>query len=279
MSKIGKAIRKVINIFKSEKLVPVVQTVPNSDLLKDRIAIITGGSGGIGMAVAKKFLESGAKVILCGTNESKLEKSKKLFNETNRLKCLCLNVSDVSSIPEKISEAVSLFEEERIDILVNCAGVIAKNNFYDMTEEEYDRVMSINAKGTFFVCQAVSKIMIDRKIKGNILNLSSASALRPAWTPYHMSKWAVRGFTIGLAEMLLPYGIIVNAIGPGPVATEMLGKNEGDSIYHSSNPSNRYATPEEIAQLALYMVSDMGRLIVGDTVYITGGSGIFTYHK
>ena len=120
--------------------------------------------------------------------------------------------------------------------------------------------------------------MIARRIKGHILNVSSASALRPAWTPYHISKWAIKGFTVGLAEKLLPHGIIVNAIAPGPVATGMLGKKEGDSIEMPSQPSGRYALPEEIASMAAYLVSDLGNLIVGDTIYMTGGSGIISLH-
>ena len=171
-----------------------------------------------------------------------------------------------------------MFPEERIDILVNSAGVISRSGFEDMTEEEYDSVMDINAKGTYFMSQAVSKFMIERKIHGHILNLSSASSLRPAWSPYQMSKWSVRGLTLGLADVLLPHGIIVNAIAPGPVATPMLGKFEGDSIYNATNPSGRYAMPQEIANLAVFMASSMGDLVVGDTFYITGGGGNITLH-
>ena len=139
--------------------------------------------------------------------------------------------------------------------------------------------MDINAKGTFFMSQAVSRFMIERKIKGHILNITSSSALRPAWSPYQMSKWAVRGLTVGMADVLLPHGIIVNAIALGPVATDMLGIKKDDSIYNPGNPSGRYALPEEIASLAVYMVSSMGDMIVGDTFYMTGGSGVITLHN
>ena len=121
--------------------------------------------------------------------------------------------------------------------------------------------------------QAIGKYMIKNKIKGHILNLSSSSALRPAWTAYEMSKWSVRGFTLGAADILSKYGIIVNAIAPGPTATSMLGIKEGDSIYVDTNCVKRYSMPNEIASLATYMCSDMGDLIVGDTFYITGGAG------
>lgn len=124
------------------------------------------------------------------------------------------------------------------------------SEFMDLEEAEYDSIMDINAKGTFFMSQAVSKFMIEKNVKGHILNVTSSSALRPAWTPYQMSKWAVRGFTLGLA----------------------------DTLYNATNPSGRYAVPEEIASLATFMVSSMGDMIVGDTFYMTGGSGTIRLH-
>lgn len=172
-----------------------------------------------------------------------------------------------------------MFPEHKIDILVNSAGVVSKHSFLDVDEEEYEKIMDINAKGTFFMCQAMAKYMIENKVKGHILNVTSSSALRPAWTPYQMSKWAIRGFTMGLADVLLPYGITVNAIAPGPTATEMLNIKAGDSIYNPNAVSGRYQMPEEIAQLATFMVSSAADMVVGDTFYITGGSGVISYHK
>lgn len=182
-------------------------------------------------------------------------------------------------MPEKVRLAAGLSSTGQLDILVNSAGVVSHADFLHMTEAEYDSIMDINAKGTYFMSQAVGKHMIEKKVRGHILNVASSSALRPAWTPYQMSKWAVRGLTLGLADVLLPYGIVVNAIAPGPVATPMLGKFEGDSIYNETSPSGRYAMPEEIAQLAVFMVSHLGDLIVGDTFYMTGGSGTITLHN
>jgi 3-oxoacyl-[acyl-carrier protein] reductase len=94
-----------------------------------------------------------------------------------------------------------------------------------------------------------------------------------------ISKWAIKGMTLGLADVLLPYGIVVNAIAPGAVATPMLNKGETDNLYNPNSVSGRYANPSEIASLATYMVSDYGNLIVGDTYYITGGSGLIDLHR
>ena len=186
---------------------------------------------------------------------------------------------NIEAIPDLVRKAATLFPENRIDILVNSAGVNSENSFLEVNEKEYDKIMDINAKGTFFMSQAVAKFMIENKIHGHILNISSSSALRPAWTPYQMSKWSIRGFTMGLADILLPYGIIVNAIGPGQTATEMLNVKKGDSIYNPGVVAGRYEMPEEIAQLATYMVSDAANMVIGDTFYITGGSGTITYHR
>ncbi len=271
-------LKAIIRLFEEKQIYSVPVQINTTELLKGKVALITGGSGGIGIAIAENFLKNGCKVIIAGTTEEKLEKCMKTLGGGTNLKAIVLNVNDINSLPDKIKEADQMFEE-RIDILVNSAGLVAKNDFFNMTEEEYDAIMDTNAKGTYFMSQAMAKYMIENGIKGHILNLSSSSSKRPAWTPYQMSKWAIRGLTLGLADALLPYGIIVNAIAPGPVATPMLGKSVEDDIYKADNPSGRYALPSEIAALATFMVSDMGNYIVGDTFFITGGSGTISLHK
>lgn len=275
-TKLKNAVHTLIQMGKEEKIQPIIVPVEKEKLLDGKVALITGGTSGIGLAVAQAFQNAGAKVIITGTNQQKLEIALKKMGGGG--KGLLIDVRDTEHLPDKVKEAESLFEENRIDILVNSAGVVVKHDFWGIDEKEYDRIMDTNAKGTFFMSQAVGKAMIEKQIKGHILNVTSSSALRPAWTPYQMSKWAVRGLTLGLADTLLPYGIVVNAIAPGPTATPMLGKTEGSSISEPNNPSKRYAMPEEIASMAVYMVSDAGRMIVGDTVYMTGGSGTITLH-
>ena len=278
--RIKKVIRSMMMLFKEEKKIPIPNPINAPELLKDKVALITGGSGGIGLAMAESFLKSGAKVIITGTNEEKLRSCCKKISgqKEENLKYIVLDVLNIESMPDIIRSATTMFPENKIDILVNSAGVSNKSDFLNMSEQEYDNIMDINAKGTFFMSQAVAKYMIENKIKGHILNVTSSSALRPAWTPYQMSKWAVRGLTTGMADLLMPYGIVVNAIAPGPTATPMLGKYEGDGIYHPTIPAGRYTMPSEIAALATFMVSDMGDMIIGDTFYMTGGSGTTTLH-
>lgn len=277
MKKIKHLVRSVVMLLKTEKKIPIPTPVNPTELLKNRVALITGGSSGIGLAIAESFLKSGAKVIIAGTSNEKLLKCLEKLGGV-QTSSIVIDVLNVESLSEKVRLAAAIFPENRIDILVNSAGVVSHSDFLDMSGQEYDSIMDINAKGTFFMSQAVAKYMIENRIKGHILNVTSSSALRPAWTPYQMSKWAVRGLTLGMADRLLPYGIVVNAIAPGPTATPMLGRNEGDSIYHPNTPAKRYAMPSEIAALATFMVSDMGDMIVGDTFYMTGGSGTITLH-
>ncbi|RKM54470.1 SDR family oxidoreductase [Butyrivibrio sp. X503] len=275
--KLSKILRGVVSIFKEKRIYPVVTPVYSTQLLSDKVALISGGTGGIGKAIVKAFLESGCKVIIAGTNQSKLSQLCTELGANENVRSMVIDITDVSSLKDKINEACSKYGT--IDILVNCAGIINKNTFFDITEDEYNSIMDINTKGVFFLCQAVAEKMIELGVKGHILNITSSSALRPAWTPYEMSKWAVRGFTIGLADSLIDKGIIVNAIGPGPVATPMLGKSEGDSMYKESSPVHRFAHPDEIASMAVFLCSSMGNYIVGDTVYMTGGSGIISLHR
>ena len=119
--------------------------------------------------------------------------------------------------------------------------------------------------------------MKENKIQGNILNVSSSSAIRPASNSYGLAKWGIRGMTLGFAKHLSADGIVVNAIAPGPTATSMLLDAGNKDINRPSSPSERYATPEEIANLAVILVSDLGRMVNGDTVYVTGGCGLLTF--
>ena len=266
--------KKVIGAFHKKEVIPIKCSVENGDILKGKSALVCGGSGDIGKAIAKEFLKQGCNVIISGTTTDKLHN---VCQEISGLKSIVIDLKDLDSINDKIFKAAEIAGDD-ISILVNASGIGGKYSFGEITPDQWDAVMDINLKGAFFLCQAMGNYMINKKIKGHILNISSASALRPAWSPYQISKWALKGMNVGLADKLLPYGIIVNAIAPGPVATKMLGKDENGDINMPMQPSGRYALPEEIACLATYMVSDLGNLIVGDTFYITGGSGIVSLH-
>lgn len=270
---------KLKHIAKSvlEKLQPktivqvnVAQLAPN-ELLNDRSALITGGSSGIGLAIAEAFLKAGAKVVITGRSEEKLNNAVRKLSAHGECCGVVMDITKVETLHDCFDTAVSKYGN--IDILVNNAGVSGAL-ISNATPEEFDAVFDTNLKGVFFLSQIVGKYMIKNGIRGNILNISSASSIRPAACAYTISKWGIRGFTMGLARTLLPYDIIVNALAPGPTATPLLKKDSDIEDYSlPSTPSKRYALPEEIGNMAVVLVSDMSRLVVGDTVFMTGGAG------
>ena len=163
-----------------------------------------------------------------------------------------------------------------IDILVNNAGILGAT-LPNATEEKFDNVIRTNLKAVFFLSQMFGKYMVKNGIKGNILNIASSSSLRPAVSAYTISKWGIRGLTMGLARALAPHGITVNGIAPGQTATAMLNKENRDNINNPTCPLGRWILPEEIANGAVFLVSDMGRAVLGDIVYMTGGAALLSY--
>ena len=252
---------------------------PN-EFLKGRCALITGGTSGIGYEIAKAFIRSGASCIITGRQQEKLRKAcEDIISELHcegKITGLCMDITNVSEMKARFDEAISQSPSKKIDILVNNAGVVG-GEIKDCTEEKYDLILDTNLKGVFFLSQMVSRYFKENNIEGNILNVGSSSSLRPATSAYTLTKNAIYGFTKGLAKVLAPYGITVNAIAPGPTATPMLMPDGIKDNITFSNPLGRYALPGEIANMAVFLVSNMGRSIIGDMIFMTGGSGIVTY--
>lgn len=269
--------KKLTKIEKEKVLIPCLE----GHYLENRCAFITGGSSGIGYSIAESFLKNGATVIITGRDKEKLELAKKdLIASCNcDEKRVITGVFDISQIDSIKMNLLNIIEKSnnKVDIFVNNAGVNGGNLFPNTTEEEYDKVLDTNLKGMYFVSQSIVNYMIENKIQGNILNITSSSALRPATSPYILSKWGERGLTLGMAKKYLPYGIIVNGLAPGSTATPMLNRENSEDLYCDYSPSKRYLAPEEIGNMATILVSSMGRMIVGDTIYMTGGSGIVTF--
>ena len=194
-----------------------------------------------------------------------------------KIRGLVWDCTKAPKMEENFHTAKALFDENPINILVNNAGLVG-GEVRDCTEEKYNAILDTNLKGTFFLSQLVGQYMKDNHIKGHILNIGSSSSLRPATSAYTISKWGIYGFTKGLAKILAPYGITVNGIAPGPTATPMLMPDGiKDNLSFPTNPLGRFILPEEIANMAVFLVSEMGRSIIGDMVFMTGGSGVVTY--
>lgn len=274
-----KGIDYVLNsIAPQTQVYPQVTSLAPNQLLQGRVALITGGTSGIGYSIAKAFIDAGACVIITGRNQNRIDEAiGKLKSETKgEAFGLQLDNTKTDSFEIQFQKAIELVGNRDIDILVNNAGVLGCN-FGNAKEEEYDTVLDTNLKGTFFLSQMIAQYMKDRNIHGNILNVASSSSLRPATSAYTVSKWGLRGLTLGMAKILAPYGIVVNGIAPGPTATPMLMRNGITAdLSFQGNPSGRYALPEEIAGMSVVLVSNMSRMVIGDIVYMTGGAGLVT---
>lgn len=253
-----------------------IVSLPPSKLLEGKIALVTGGTSGIGKAIATAFLKSGSSVIITGRSKVRIDKAIediKNVSNSNEITGIVIDNSNVDSINKSMDSLLK--SNKTIDILVNNAGVNG-GVLSSCTEKEYQEVMDTNLKGTVFITRRISQHMIESNCQGNILNICSSSSLRPATTAYTLSKWGMRGYTIGIAKQLIKHGIVVNGLAPGPTATPMLVKDGSNNYSLPNNPSQRFAAPEEIANMAVILTSGIGRMIVGDIVYMTGGAGVIT---
>lgn len=262
------------------KVYPQIVTLAPSELLKGRTALITGGTSGIGYEIAKAYINAGATCVITGRNEDKVRNACDRIDSDvvnkNKIYGIVLNNTEVSSMKSKLDKILEMVPMHQVDILVNNAGVVG-GEIKDCTEEKYNLIVDTNLKGVFFLSQIMGRYMCNNHIEGNIINIGSSSCLRPATSAYSITKNAILGLTKGLAKILAPHGIIVNGIAPGPTATPMLMPNGIRDNISFPNQLGRYELPEEIANMAVFLVSNMGKSIIGDMVFMTGGSGVVTY--
>ena len=251
-----------------------ISYITDGNRLKDKRILITGGASGIGYAIVKQCLKEGADVVITGRNEDKLQTACQNNGDNSHLKYIVWDISKTSLNEDNINRVVNLLGAD-IDILVNNAGVQPYEFFPNVTESEWNRIYETNSKGTFFLSQSIAKHWRKNKVNylRKIINISSQGGFVGATYPYRMSKWDIAGLTEGLAKTLIKDEIIVNGIAPGVIKTAMQSKfmAQGDNVYCVQNPSERYAFPEEIAELAVWLMSDLSNFIVGQTILCDGG--------
>jgi glucose 1-dehydrogenase len=252
--------------------------------LKNKIAIVTGAAGGIGLACAKAFVAEGAKVMLSDVDAKRgTAEAKKLGKSARFTTC---DVGDATQAQALVRATVK--EWERVDILVNNAGIIHTAEFLDIEEKDFDRVLRVNLKGCFLVGQAAARQMKKqgRLKKGSyaIVNMSSVNAVLaiPNQIPYVVSKGGVNQLTKVMALALAPHGVRVNAIGPGTIGTELARKavmasEEAKKRIMMRTPLGRLGEVGEIASVAVFLASDEASYMTGQTIYPDGGRLALNY--
>jgi 3-oxoacyl-[acyl-carrier protein] reductase/7-alpha-hydroxysteroid dehydrogenase len=242
--------------------------------LKDKVAVITGGSRGIGFATVERFLQEGATVILTASSQSSADqavaKLKEKYPQAS-VAGISPELTSLNSVQAAFRNVVDRYG--RLDILVNNAGVSESTPLLDYTEETYDRVMDLNVKGVFNAARAAAEHMA-RQGEGVILNTSSMVSLtgQPSGFAYPASKFAVNGLTVSLARELGPKGIRVNAVAPGIIETDMMKAVPKEIIdpMIAQVPLRRLGKPEDIANAFAFLASEEASYITGVVLSVDG---------
>lgn len=248
-------------------------------LLDGKVAAITGGARGIGLAIAKRYVAEGARVVIADVNEEEGEAAAAAIGK-DRCRFVEADVGELLDAKRIVAEATSAFTGD-LDILVNNAGIIHTAEFVELKEADFDRVLRTNLKGAFLCGQAAAKQMIAQvkagKAAGAIVNMSSINAVVaiPNQVPYCVSKGGVDQLTKVMSLALAPYGIRVNAIGPGSIMTDMLvgvaQDREAKRRLLSRTPLARIGSTDEIAAVATFLASKDASYVTGQTIYVDGG--------
>ncbi len=248
--------------------------------LDSKVAIITGADSGIGRAIAIQFAQEGAAVVVNYAHaQDKAEQVRQIIEQNHgRALVIQADVSQYQQATGLIAQAIEHFN--RLDIMVNNAGMEIHSSFLDVTEEQWDRVISVDLKGAFFCAQAAAREMVERQTTGRIINISSVheDLAMPQNAPYCCAKGGLRMMTRTISIELAPYNITVNNIAPGAVHTPIDADVEADpekmAALLKEIPLHRMGQPEEIAKLALYLASDASAYVTGSTYVIDGGLSV-----
>ncbi len=245
-------------------------------MLDGKVAIVTGGTRGIGFATVKKFLDNNAKVVLFGSRKESVDKAideLKEINENYEVMGLYPNISDAKEVEEAFNEVKNKYG--KVDILVNNAGISAMESIYDYPEENFKKIMDLNVNAVFNCSKTVAPIMKENG-GGVILNTSSMVSLygQPSGCGYPASKFAVNGLTKSLARELGKDNIRVNAVAPGVTMTDMMKKVPEEKIKGviATIPLGRIGEPEDIANAFLFLASDMASYVTGEILSVDGAA-------
>ena len=242
-----------------------------------KVILVTGGSSGIGFAIASRFVQEGLQTIITGRNEEKLKAAACQLGPL--CKGIAFDMDWLDRIPEFINSIVQ--EYGHIDVLVNNAGINQKKPFLEVTNEDFDRIVKTNQTALFAMTREVARVMVDQVQKGTIVHISSMSAHYgiPQVTAYSASKTAVEGMTRSMAVDLSPMGIRVNCVAPGFISTPMSAKAFNSDPARkekvlSRTPIGHLGTTEDVANAVYFLASEDAKFITGEVLKVDGGNSI-----
>jgi len=278
LKRVMKAICRKLGLWCIEEKVYVksYQTV-RGEALKNRKVLITGGTSGIGLAIAKKCLDEGAYVVVTGRNKEKLDKVLSA-DRTGRLLGCIWDVADISHVKENIKRVCDLFGS-RIDVLVNNAGISIRERPGALTERVWNDVLQVNLTAPVFVADEVIKGWVSESYSGVVLNISSMAGLEPSLDAYSVAKCGLNSMTKGMARIWASKGIRINALAVGvTIGTELRETQRAykptDNLKCDWIPFGRFAVPDEIAETATYLISDRAAYLTGAVVECDGAGSI-----
>lgn len=239
----------------------IINCITHGDILKGKRIIVTGGGRGLGFSMAKKFSNEGAIVLIAGRNEETLKKS------AENIHCYysCLDIKDIESFDDFIKRCDDIMGG--IDCLVNNAGIsLHESSLSDVTPDTFDAQIETNFRGPYFLTQKFTNYILKSEKKGNVLFISSETGDTMDFRPYGFSKAAVNSMVQGLAYLFRKSNIRVNAVAPGITASNMTGIDKEGNLYAGDYGSGRFYMPEEVAETASFLLSDLSGCISGQII-------------
>lgn len=270
-------VKYVLYDYKQPIIYANVREMNYEKLHSNKVYLITGGSSGIGYEIAHSLIKSGAKVIITGRDEKKLETAQKKLG-SDRCDYIIMDISDAKNSAETLQKI--FFKYKKIDGLINNAGIsLHEKDFQTVTIDTFDKQFNTNLKGSYFLTQEYIKLCLNYKQKdSSILFISSERGSMCDYLPYGLTKVCINSLVQALSRKYYKKGFRINSIGPGVTCSPLVNKEKDDDLY-LENAAGRYLLPEEISNVACFLLSDLASSVSGEIINCDAGNHIRKYFE